>query len=86
MNIKILVPTALAVLFAGSATHAAEPSPVDNGPWVGVIEDIQDVDTYAKQLAEEQRNSKGFTARAVIGGSVACCGLEQPSRNAGKWF
>lgn len=70
MNIKILVLTALAILFTGSAANAAEPSPVDNGPWVGVIQDIQDVDTYAKQLAEEQKNSKGLTARAVIGGIV----------------
>lgn len=52
MNIKILVVTALAALFVGSAAHAAEAPPVDNGPWIGVIEDIQDVDVETLKQAE----------------------------------
>lgn len=52
MNIKILAMTALAVLFVGYATYAAETPSVDNGLWVGVIEDIQDVDVETLKQAE----------------------------------
>ncbi len=52
MNIKILVLAALAALFAGSVANAAGTVPVDNGPWIGVIEDIQDVDVETLKQAE----------------------------------
>lgn len=46
------VLAAFAALFAVSAAHAAEVPPVENGPWVGVIEDIQDVDVETLKQAE----------------------------------
>lgn len=69
MKIAISKLIVLLVVFVGSVTNAAEPPPTDNGPWVGVIEDIQDIDTYAKQLADEQKY-KGPTVRSIIGGIV----------------
>lgn len=50
-------------------TSDAKATTDKGGPWIGVIEDIQDVDTYAKKLAEEQKY-KGPTVRAVIGGII----------------
>lgn len=58
MNIKILVLTSLAALLVGSAANAAETAPVDNGPWVGVIEDIQDVDVETLKQAEFETKYK----------------------------
>lgn len=51
-SIKLSILTALAVLFVGYAAYAAETPSVDNGPWVGVIEDIQDVDVETLKQAE----------------------------------
>ncbi len=52
--LTLFVLTAFAVLFvvAASVASAEEPPPVDNGPWTGVIEDIQDVDTETLKQAE----------------------------------
>ncbi len=50
--IRLFVLTAFATLFAGSVANAAETPPVDNGPWTGVIDDIQDVDVETLKQAE----------------------------------
>ena len=98
MNIKTLVLTALAVLFAGSAANAADKDNNPNavpasasktdvpkasaadgkGPWVGVIEDIQDVDTTAIKQAEIDKMNNApsaakdalVVARTVVGAVV----------------
>lgn len=95
MNIRILVPTALAMLFAGAVANAADkdnntnaaPVPASktdvpkasainkDGPWVGVIEDIQDVDTTAIKQAEIEKMERApsaakdalVVARTVVG-------------------
>lgn len=72
MNIRILVSVALAALLAGAAANAAETkkevAPVnfsENGTWVGVIEDIQDIDD--SKWAEFQTKWKIPTVGKTVG-------------------
>lgn len=51
-SIKYLALAALAALSVGIVAHAAEPPSADNGPWTGVIDDIQDVDVETLKQAE----------------------------------
>lgn len=55
MKIGVLVPAAFVALFACSAVFADNTiSTTEKGPWVGVIEDIQDVDVDSQKWAEIQ--------------------------------
>lgn len=51
-SVRLFVLTALMALFVLSTAKAAETPPVNNGPWIGVIEDIQDVDVETLKQAE----------------------------------
>lgn len=51
-SIRPFVLTAFAVLFAISIAKATETVSIDNGPWIGVIGDIQDVDVETLKQAE----------------------------------
>ncbi len=70
-SMRLFVLTAFTALLVVSVTKAAETLPTDSGPWVGVIEDIQDVDVETLKQAEWEVKYKipgpFTTALALLG-------------------